>query len=148
MVQAVDTWCLLHPDVEIFGQVATGLHRPTNFPFADYLTPDKYRQTFGEAKLIISHAGIGTILTAMTQSKRIVIMPRRADLKETRSDHQMATLRALKGHPGIYAARDEAELGPILNEVATRDNDSQLSAIPRFADPRLISAISNFIHSG
>ena len=62
------------------------------------------------ASLVVAHAGMGSIFTALTLGKPIVILPRRGDLKETRNNHQVATARWLSKRPGVFVANNESEL--------------------------------------
>ncbi|AOL93009.1 glycosyltransferase [Porphyrobacter sp. LM 6] len=73
------------------------------------------------SRLIVSHAGIGTILTAARFAKPIVLIPRRAALEEHRNDHQLATVAQLATRPGILVARDETELSDRIAEGLAMD---------------------------
>lgn len=93
--------------------------------------------------MVIAHAGMGSIITAMELGKPILIMPRRAHLQEQRNDHQMATARQLHRQGRVSVAFDERELQTMLQGL------DQITAPPRIsvsASPRLIAAIREFIH--
>ncbi len=80
----------------------------------DHLDPDRYEAFFARARVVVAHAGIGTVLSAIKHQKPLIIMPRRFELGEHRNDHQNATARELEGRKGIYVARTEAEIGKFL----------------------------------
>ena len=110
LVRAVDGWAgSAQPAPEIFGQVLpprNAPYIPQNFQTKARLTPVEYAEIFDKAHLIISHAGMGTILTALTRGKTICIMPRQARYGEHRNDHQLATARELEGMTGVAVAWD------------------------------------------
>jgi len=81
---------------------------------AGHLSPDRFEALVAEARVIVAHAGIGTILSARRHGKPLIVMARRHDLGEHRNDHQMATLAALGGREGLYAADDAEDLGDLL----------------------------------
>ncbi len=129
LVQAVDEWVeTTRPDCDIFGQVLSPTHnpyRPRHFKTQTRLSPTEYAEVFSKASLVISHAGMGTILTALIQNKNICIMPRQVKYNEHRNDHQLATVERLQDHPGLFKARDEHDL--------PRSLDAAMQAMPHTA---------------
>lgn len=94
----------------VIAQTGKGSYTPRNMEARVKIAPSEFETLVGEARLIVAHAGIGTVLTAARCQKPILLMPRRADLGEHRNDHQMATVGKLAGRPGIVVAADESEL--------------------------------------
>jgi len=148
LMQSMDRWASKNPETEIFGQTAIGSeggYVPTSFPSKAFVGPDEFSERIENATLIVSHAGMGTIITAQTMAKPIVVFPRRGDLKETRNNHQIATVERFADRDGIYAARDEAALFSTIEE-ALRDADRVANPLSAHAEPALIKAIRDFIH--
>ena len=56
------------------------------------------------ARLVVAHAGVGSVVSAGEQGKPIVVLPRRAALGEHTSDHQVETIGWLRGKPGVHVA--------------------------------------------
>lgn len=67
------------------------------------------------AEIIVAHAGMGSILTALSMGKQIIVMPRRAALNEHRSDHQMASISKLRMTSGLTVAEDPDALFQALD---------------------------------
>ena len=142
LVQAVDAWKGFHSDSPALAQIGPSDLRPAHLEFVDFTEPEDFTRLVREASVIVAHAGMGSILTALQHGKPIVVMPRRASLRETRNDHQVATAERLRGRPGIHVAMDETELGPILDRL------SELEEIPPIsseASPELIAHVRRFI---
>lgn len=59
-----------------------------------------------DADVIVAHAGMGSILTALSMGKPIIVMPRRAIWQEHRNDHQMASAGKLRATAGLTVADD------------------------------------------
>lgn len=78
------------------------------------LSPAAFKALFSDARVVVAHAGIGTVLSAQKCEKPLILMPRRHDLSEHRNDHQMATVAALRGRRGLYVAENETELEDVL----------------------------------
>lgn len=100
--------------LDVFAQIGTGEYEPKNFRWERLLAPSRFNELVEDATLIVSHAGIGSVLSAQRSGKPILIFPRLASHGEHRNDHQLATLRALKDRDGIYTAETIAEIGEIL----------------------------------
>lgn len=150
LIRAVDAWAGQPGDKPtVFGQITAvgpGDYQPQNFEWVDRLAPNDYAARFAEADLIVSHAGMGSILTALHTGKPIVVMPRRGHLRETRNDHQYTTVKKLGDRPGIYVAEDETRIADVLDRaVADLANPSPAQRISAFAQPRLTEALRTFI---
>lgn len=148
LARAVDEWCAKNPGAEAFGQLhdpGPAGFRPSHFPWRASLVPAEYEARFAAARLVVAHAGMGSIITALTLCKPIVIMPRRAGLGEQRNDHQLATAERFRGRGSIHVAMDAGEVGPILDRLSRAGAVSTTAAAPPFADAGLVAAVRNAI---
>lgn len=150
LVRAVDAWCAAaETGARVFGQITDpghGIYRPQHFEWVARLEPQDYDRRIAIADLVVSHAGMGSILTALHHGKPIVVMPRRGHLRETRNDHQFTTVRMLRDRPGLYVADDEVQLGPVLSlALAEVSQPGTLVAIPALADKRFTDALHAFL---
>ncbi|SFS10978.1 glycosyltransferase [Sphingomonas jatrophae] len=101
-------------DEPVFAQIGHGRYRPENMAWQAFIGPIEFERLIGECSYIVSHAGIGTMVMAQKHRKPMILFPRRAELEEHRNDHQLATVRALDGRPGIRIAYDEAGLASLI----------------------------------
>lgn len=148
LIRAVDEWCAATGrGAEVFGQITDRAgYLPEHFPSVAKVSPENYRTRCREADLIVSHAGMGSIITALTYGKPIVVLPRRGHLNETRNDHQYATARRLGSRPGIHVALVEGEIAALLTCFVNRTEAiPPVDGIGCQADSRLIGAIRRFI---
>jgi len=148
LVMAVDTWCGANKQHTVFGQIADpgpNGYRPDNFIWKKFVSPDEYKQKYNEAELIIGHAGMGSIISALVEGRPILIMPRRASLRETRNDHQVATAKRFFKHVGIFVADEESMVVPMLNKWNNQKNDMSLRSASPYAEEKLINTIRDFI---
>lgn len=94
----------------VIAQTGNGSYKARNMDVRPSITPGEFERLVKQAQLIVSHAGIGTVLTASRYDRPVLLMPRRAALGEHRNDHQLATVRGLGTRPGVLVAMDESEL--------------------------------------
>lgn len=144
LVYAVNEWAIEHANEEIVAQIGPTKYRPEKLSYYDFLSPEKADELFRVADLIVSHAGMGSILTALKYRKPILIMPRQASLGEHRNDHQIATAKWFCNTPGITVAKDELEIKDLLNKRSTLSVGVEIS---NFASLDLINNIKEFIDS-
>lgn len=93
---------------QIVAQSCDGCYKPTHFTTERFIEPQRFEQLMDSARVVVAHAGIGTILSAMKRGKPLVVVARRADLGEHRNDHQVATARYLADGAQVAVA-DNAE---------------------------------------
>ena len=142
MIAAVDDWAGANPDVEVQAQIGPSKLRPRHVQCSEFLRPQEVDALNRRASLIVGHAGMGSILTALRYKKPIVIMPRKASLGEHRNDHQMATAKWLGNKPGVFVAWDERHLKEVLgNRKALAGGDG----ISEYAPRALLDKLSHFI---
>ncbi len=103
------------------------------------------RRKIQQASLIIAHAGMGSIITALEMGKPIIVMPRRSDLNEHRNNHQISTAKKFLEQGTIHVAMDEHEL---TKKLANVDAIQSCGSAGSHASPQLLSALSDFVLRG
>jgi len=114
---------------EVKAQIGSGCFRPNNLTIIDYCSPSEFVNFINEARLVISHAGVGTMGETIKRSKPIIVVPRKASLGEVGNDHQFITAKQLHAEGKILVAWDVAELPVKIIEAETfvpvRDNGAE-----------------------
>ena len=109
------------------------------------MTPLEFEENMKKADLIISHAGMGTIISALVNLKPIIVMPRLLKYKEHRNEHQLATAKKLDTLGYITVAYDEEALYNKVLEMWP-DNLSLLHQVGKYASKSLLSSLQNYIN--
>ncbi|WP_298337627.1 glycosyltransferase [uncultured Erythrobacter sp.] len=131
--------------MDVIAQTGKGSYKPQNLEARASFAPAEFEALIERSKLIVSHAGIGTVLTAQRFQKPILLFPRRFDKGEHRNDHQVATVRHLQGRSGILIAMEESELvDRIAQGLAMTSVGTELSPTAK----QLCQAIVGFIEQG
>jgi UDP-N-acetylglucosamine transferase subunit ALG13 len=144
LIGAVDQWAGKQAGHQVFAQIGASDQQPRNMQSQKFLEPDQFSEKCRQADLIIGHAGMGSILTALEFGKPLLVMPRRAALGEHRNDHQLATVERFSSLDNVHAAKDETELLAMLGNL-----DSLLATAggggSATASTRLIETLRNFV---
>lgn len=117
LIGAIDQWARANPAIEVIAQTGESrLFTPniTTYPRVDAA---EFRDLVSCSELLVAHAGMGSILTALELGTPVIVMPRRSDLGEHRNDHQMATVEQLSHLSNLRVARDRDELYAALEAV-------------------------------
>ena len=142
LVNAVDRWAGSAGRQDVFAQIGHSQIRPSHIRFQQFLDPLEFTRLFSAAELVVAHAGMGTILSALRHEKPLLVMPRRASLGEQRNEHQLATARHLMQMGKVTVAFDEEELIERLGRLSELQARAPISA---YAEPRLTATIRTFI---
>jgi UDP-N-acetylglucosamine transferase subunit ALG13 len=141
MVRAVDDWASARNRSDVFAQIGDTHWRPRHIKWTQFMEPADFDAAIQRATVVVAHAGVGAILAALGAERPIVTLPRRADLGETRTDHQFATAERFR-HLRIEVALDEHELTAILDRL---DSLTPGQKIPSEASAELIETIRRFV---
>jgi UDP-N-acetylglucosamine transferase subunit ALG13 len=118
LVSAVDEWArrrAVRPDV--LAQVGAGRADYGSLRCVRSLDGARYAEAVSTARLVVAHAGIGTILTVLDRGIPAIVMARDDRRGECRNDHQIQTARQLERMGLVTVVWSEAEL-PALIERA------------------------------
>jgi UDP-N-acetylglucosamine transferase subunit ALG13 len=142
LVKAVDAWAEKSATEDVFAQIGDSRLRPTHLTWVATLKPGDYRGKMQGASLVVSHAGMGTIITALEMQKPIIVLPRRAAYREVTTDHQLATADWLRGMAGVHVAETEKDLPALLANAAVMRNRVQRASS---ASAGLLERVRSFI---
>lgn len=119
LIKLVDEWAK-SSEVECFAQTSKGSYTPKYIEHKEFLTEQEFNEVFAKASVIISHAGMGTIISSLREGKTLLTFPRLAKYKEHRNDHQLATTKAFSQKGYIY---------PIFTEKHLKEHLSRLNEL-------------------
>lgn len=143
LIQTVDAWAEAKQYSDIFAQIGNSTYQARWLQTRAFLTPLEFKNNLHKADLIVAHAGMGSIISAMEYRKPLLVMPRRAALGETRNDHQIDTVKRFAVGRGIYVAYDEKELVQQM-DILLHEPNKQVPVAGTVA-PELIAVLRNFI---
>lgn len=144
LVRAVDAWAEAHPEAQVFAQIGNTSYVPRHLEWQAMINPEQYRQQFLACDLVVSHVGMGTVITAFECGKPLLMLARRQDLQEVTSTHQQATAQWLVGRPGIAVIDSEAE---VAAGIANCVGAAAVARIESGTQQQLITALRKFIET-
>lgn len=142
LVGAVDEWAGAAGGREVFAQIGPSALQPRHIEYSAFISPAECRARMRAAQVIVAHAGMGTILSALELGKPLIVVPRIAALGEHRNEHQMATAKRFAELGKVNVAFDTAELAEALDRL---DGLPAQERISPYASDELVSTLRAFI---
>lgn len=142
LTSALDEWARAHAEKDVFAQIGATGFIPQSMRWSPSLTPEQFQRQLSSASLVISHAGIGSIISALELGKPLIVMPRQARYGEHRNDHQVATAKRFQAMRSIRVVQDEHELVRCLSTICSEHTKVAEVGPPA---PKLLSRIRDFI---
>ncbi|HTY54352.1 MAG TPA: glycosyltransferase [Candidatus Binataceae bacterium] len=94
----------------------------------DFLPAAEFERVLKEARVIISHAGAGTLIHVLRAGKTPVLMPRREKYGEHVDDHQVEIVEALAAEGRVIAAYEPEDLPAAVAAAEQRGRQAAPSA--------------------
>lgn len=87
-----------------------------NMELFDLIPTDDFEQLMSECDLLITHGGVGSILSGVTKGKKVIAAPRLAKYKEHTNDHQKQIVKEFSKEGYILALNDMNALGKTIEK--------------------------------
>lgn len=116
---------------KIIVQSGSTQYKSDNMEIKDYIGIRKFEKLVDEADLIICHAGVGTILTALKKNKKIIAAARLKKYGEHVNDHQLQILDNFN-KSGYVLALDDFDKLDILLKQAKNFKPAQFKSNKKF----------------
>ena len=145
LTRSVDEWAAKNPDIEVFGQIGITDFTPQHMKFSTTLKPLEYQEKLDAADIIVSHVGMGTIISALDTGKPLLAMPRRAEFGEVRNNHQISTIKLVKQYKLIEVANDETEVAGVLDKMVAQKGSAVFQPEALTVSSELVDKINEFI---
>lgn len=148
LLAGLDSWAALNPGLPILAQTGRTARTFAHISTVRELDQNTFRARFAEARLIVAHAGIGTIMSATELGKPVILMPRLARFGEHRNDHQRDTAAEMARLSNVTVVEDGEALHAALDAARARGFAfaSDMPGTTEAAAP-LIAALRDFVWS-
>jgi len=91
-------------DEEVIAQIGSTNYQPKNMTYFTFIQDEKkLLELYRDARVIVTHAGAGTLLTISNYEKPVVIVPRLKKFNEHIDDHQLELTE-------VFIKKEEAEV--------------------------------------
>jgi UDP-N-acetylglucosamine transferase subunit ALG13 len=120
-------------DEELVVQHGASAVRPAGATCLGFLDFDEVVDLVRRSRVVVCHAGVGSIMVALTNGRRPIVVPRLAERGEAVDDHQLALARRLD-EAGLVTLVERPEDLPAALTAAEGGPAASLRAGTRLAD--------------
>ena len=142
IIRWIDDWLDSSPyNDKIIVQSIKGEYKPRNIVLIERISKVEFDSYIKMTDIFISHAGIGNLMAAFSSSKSVIVVPRRYDLNEHRSDHQVATLEKFKDFSGVIPVSNYEDFVATLMEIVQSEFHSDI----KVNKPKSLESLTGFL---
>lgn len=105
-------------DEKVVMQIGYTDYVPKNAEYFSFMPLDEIENFYRLARVVVCHAGIGTIMTAMKYSKQIVLVPRFKRYGEVHNDHQLEIATEFEKEGIAVIVRDIRDLDKAIRNIS------------------------------
>jgi UDP-N-acetylglucosamine transferase subunit ALG13 len=106
-------------DEEIIMQIGESSYIPKNAKSFKFASKEVMDSLYERSRVVVCHAGTGSILCAMERCKPIIVVPRRVKHGEHVDDHQLDIAGELEKEDLITVVHDVSEIEKLLQNVSS-----------------------------
>lgn len=102
---------------EVIVQSGYTKYESKNMKIFDLIDRDEFNDLISKCNLLITHGGVGSILTGLKNNKKIIVCPRLEKYKEHLNDHQTQIVDRFEEAGYILSFNEDDDLELILKKV-------------------------------
>ncbi|MDM5187902.1 PssE/Cps14G family polysaccharide biosynthesis glycosyltransferase [Bacillus sp. DX4.1] len=122
LIQALDELALKRKvSEEMFAQIGYSTYIPTHIGVKKMLTPKEFSAYMERASIVITHGGTSSIIQALKQKKKVIVVPRRKKYKEHVDDHQVEIAQMFSESGMVEILKDVSNLLDQLQVVKQKE---------------------------
>lgn len=106
----------------------------SNVKCFDFISPDDFDKYMIEAEVVVTHAGVGTIIHGLKKNKKLIVVPRLKKYKEHVNDHQLQITDNFAKEGYIIALEDGEKLQDALKKAKDFKPGKYVSNNEKFND--------------
>ena len=108
-------------DDEVIMQTGYTKYKPKSAKWFNFMEYDEILNWYKKANIIVSHAGAGTLLDAMSFEKRVIVIPRLKKFDEHIDDQQLELAEALENSGRVTAVYNIEKLEEVVTNSISND---------------------------
>lgn len=103
-------------DEKIVAQIGSTDFKSEKMELHKFMSKDEFDNYMKEARIIITHAGVGTIIEGLKLHKKMIVSARKKEYKEHVSNHQEQILKLFSEDGYILALDNFDDLEKLINK--------------------------------
>lgn len=124
----------------VFAQKGNSDYVPKNYEYVDFVEKKQFEELMEQCDLLVTHSGVGTILSGKNHGKPVIVFPRLKKYGEHVDDHQLDIARAFGKKNLVFMCGEDDDLGELIRKARNHHFDKYKSQ-----RVKMIQLIEDFI---
>lgn len=103
----VERHCIQEP---VMAQSGYSTYKPRHYECVDFMKKEDMDAAIRDCSLLITHSGVGTILSGLKANRKIIVVPRKKAFGEHVDDHQEEIAKKFEEMGYVRVCRDTEDL--------------------------------------
>lgn len=116
----------------VYAQIGNSDYEPKNYEYVRFMDKEQFEQKIKESDLIITHSGVGSIITAVNARKPVIVFPRLKKYKEHVDDHQVEIADAFEKKGYVLKYDENKKLEDLILQSKTYEFGEYVSGTDMF----------------
>ena len=125
---------------EVVVQAGYTKYESANMKIFDFISSEELEKLEQEASCIITHGGVGSIISSVEKDKKVIAVPRLKQYGEHVNDHQLDIVQSFDKLGYIIGITDVSQLGDALQQIETFEPKKYIQNTGK-----IISIVQDFI---
>lgn len=95
---------------EVFAQTGYSTYRPKHYGWTEFVAGEEFEEKIKNCSLLLTHSGVGTILTGKEYDKPVLVYPRSAKYGEHVDDHQWQIAREFRQRDYVLVCEEASQM--------------------------------------
>ena len=102
---------------KVIVQAGNTKYESENMDIFDLISPDEFNKYIDDCDILITHGGVGSIITAVKKGKKVIAAARLQKYKEHVNDHQKQIIKEFEKEGYLLELKDFNQIGKTLNKA-------------------------------
>ena len=125
---------------EVFVQCGHSTYQPEKCNYSAFVDTAQFAEMIQNCSVLITHSGVGTIMTGIQAKRPIIVVPRLKKYHEHVDDHQLQIADSFQELNFVIKCQDESKLSEAIAEARNHKFDRYISQRDKVTE-----TIENFI---
>ncbi|MDO5557049.1 MAG: PssE/Cps14G family polysaccharide biosynthesis glycosyltransferase [Clostridia bacterium] len=130
---------------EVVVQAGITEYKSKYIKMANFMPMDEFEKNINDARIIITHAGVGSIITALKANKKIIAVPRLKKYGEHVNDHQLQIANTFENAGYLLVVNDTDNFENVLKRIEDFKPDVFITNQDKFVN-RLENRIDKYLN--
>ena len=127
---------------DVYAQIGNSTYIPKHYKYVRFLNKKDFEQTMEECEIVVSHSGVGTIISGLKHEKPVIVFPRLEKYGEHVDDHQLEIGESFSKNNLVFLCGENDDLLELIKK-------SRIHKFNKYVSQRekMITTVNNFLNS-